>query len=149
LTSSISTSRAIPRPRDGSRISGCARRGPASTALQGLFGGAFAPESWVLSQSYYYGAVGGIARAEVIDGTTIDRADELDEIAVGKQSRRNGLNGDARGTPDPEAPIVDIIAALAILHPAKAAVAGSVPAFGRVAAGGAQSRDGSANLHAT
>ena len=83
--------------------------------LHGLFRGAFAPESWVLSQSYYYGGVGDGARAEVIDGTPIDLADELDEIAIGKSNGSSQANGGTHRSSEPEAPIEDIVAALEMI----------------------------------
>jgi hypothetical protein len=84
--------------------------------LHGLFRGAFAPESWVLSQSYYYGSVGDGVRAEVTDATTtIDLADELDEIAIRKPNRSMRANGEAHRLSEPQAPIEDIAAALAII----------------------------------
>jgi hypothetical protein len=54
--------------------------------LNGLFVGALSRESWALSQSYYYGAVGEAPHHTVlaIDGRPIDLADELDEGAIGK-----------------------------------------------------------------
>ncbi len=80
---------------------------PANTPISwhGLLGGVLAPQSWTLSQAYYYGRVNGnpAHRVEIVDGTTpIDLADELDEIAIGKPSR---ANGDARGLAEPEAAI--------------------------------------------
>jgi hypothetical protein len=84
--------------------------------VDGLLGGVLAPESFVLSQAYFFGRVGDnpAHRVELVDGTaTIDLADELDEIAIGKP---NGTrNGDARGSANPEAPIRDIKAALAMI----------------------------------
>jgi hypothetical protein len=79
--------------------------------LNGLFAGMLAPESFVVSQAYYYGAVNGSRahQATLIDGTQyLDQADELDEIAIGKP------NGEAkvRSCSKPEAPIGDIRAAL-------------------------------------
>jgi len=54
--------------------------------LNGLFVGALAPESFRLSQSYYYGAVGGGQFHEVIvlDGRPIDLASDLAAGAVGR-----------------------------------------------------------------
>jgi Family of unknown function (DUF5906) len=56
----------------------------------GLFGGAFAPESFVLSQSYYYGSVKNnpAHRAVLIDGRFIDQADDLDATAMGKSGKK-------------------------------------------------------------
>lgn len=54
--------------------------------LNGLLRGIIAPESWTLSQSYYYGSVNQNPshRVEVIDGIAIDQHDDLDEIWLGK-----------------------------------------------------------------
>lgn len=54
--------------------------------LNGLFVGALAPESFTLSQSYYYGAVGVGQFHEVIllDGRPIDLASELAAGAIGR-----------------------------------------------------------------
>jgi hypothetical protein len=53
--------------------------------LNGLFGGIFAPESWVLSQSYYFGSVAKNPshRVQVIEGTAIDLRVDLDATAIG------------------------------------------------------------------
>jgi len=53
--------------------------------LNGLLGGIFSRESWVLSQSYYFGSVNHNPshRVELIDGTTIDHHDDLDAIWIG------------------------------------------------------------------
>jgi hypothetical protein len=68
----------------------CSRQYPPSerdrflARLNGLFSGIFAPESWKLSQSYYYGSIrkNPSHRVMVIDGTPIDLADHLDAIAI-------------------------------------------------------------------
>jgi hypothetical protein len=80
--------------------------------LNGPLGGILAGESWVLSQSYYYGAVGeGMARAVVVDGTrTIDEADDLDAGAIGKPYGAAHAAG-----AEPEADIADIRAALELI----------------------------------
>lgn len=54
--------------------------------MNGLFVGALSPESWTLSQSYYYGAIHGAEHHEVItvEGRCIDTADDLDADALGK-----------------------------------------------------------------
>ncbi len=53
--------------------------------LNGLFGGVFARESWTVSQAYFFGSVrhNPAHRVELIDGTTIDQHDDLDEIWLG------------------------------------------------------------------
>jgi len=83
--------------------------------LNGLFDGKLAPESFVLAQSYYFGAVGDNPehRAIVVDGTQyLDQADGLDEIALGKP---NGHSGGAHPSGNPEAPLGDISAALDLI----------------------------------
>jgi hypothetical protein len=80
--------------------------------LNGLLGGILSPESFTLSQAYFFGSVNGnpAHRAIVVEGTaTLDRADELDEIAIGKP---NGGNGQVKAWGSPEAEIRDIIGAL-------------------------------------
>jgi hypothetical protein len=72
--------------------------------LNGLFDGEFAPESWVLSQSYYYGAVNHNPshRIEVIDGICIDQADYLDANAIGRPQKPTGTNGQHHPAAKPE-----------------------------------------------
>jgi putative DNA primase/helicase len=91
--------------------------------LNGVLGSVLAPESFTLSQAYYFGSVNGNPghRAIVVEGAeTIERADELDEIAIGKP------NGDGKGhaSGKPEASIEDIRAALAVIP-------NPVPSWGR------------------
>lgn len=64
--------------------------------LNGAFQGIFSGESWTLSQAYYFGSVASNPdhRVEVLDGTFIDRLDELDETWRGKP------NTQAASTPD-------------------------------------------------
>jgi hypothetical protein len=53
--------------------------------LNGAYAGIFSRESWTLSQTYFFGSVGGSPnhRVEVVEGMPIDRLDELDEIWIG------------------------------------------------------------------
>jgi hypothetical protein len=84
--------------------------------LNGVLGGVLAPESWTLSQSYYFGAVEGRPepQVEIVDGTAaLDQCDELDEIAVGKPN--GSAKGHDRGPGNPEAPIEDIVAAMDVI----------------------------------
>lgn len=55
--------------------------------LNGALGGILSPESFTLSQSYYYGAVeGAVYEVQYLDdGMTIDELDSLDEIAIFKK----------------------------------------------------------------
>jgi hypothetical protein len=58
--------------------------------LNGLFGGIFSRESWVWSQSYYYGRVANPDHhAVVFSGVPIDLADHLDAGAIGRPKERN------------------------------------------------------------
>jgi hypothetical protein len=61
-----------------------ANRSRFMARLNGLFGGIFAPESWPLSQSFYYGAVNRnpAHRVVVIEGTCIDLRNDLDAGAI-------------------------------------------------------------------
>jgi hypothetical protein len=73
----------------------------------------FGRESWVLSQSYYFGTVanGNVPPSPVhVQGTPIDLHDTLDDAA--KRPRSNGSDQrNGRASP-PQAPIEDIAAAL-------------------------------------
>jgi hypothetical protein len=57
--------------------------------VNGVLGGALAPESFTLSQSYYYGTVTGRATPQtcIIDGDYIDLRDDLDAGALGKPDK--------------------------------------------------------------
>jgi hypothetical protein len=82
--------------------------------LNGLFGGQLAPESFTLSQCYFYGRIDGSPVRDVIisDGTTaLDQCPELDRGAIGKPNGRDRHEAGA----EPQAPIEDIRAALAII----------------------------------
>jgi hypothetical protein len=58
--------------------------------LNGLFEGVFSRESWVWSQSYYYGRVANPDHhATLFEGIRIDLADWLDAGAIGKPAERN------------------------------------------------------------
>jgi hypothetical protein len=56
--------------------------------INGLYGGVFSPESFTLSQSYYYGAVkrNPAHRAVVTEGKCIDACTDLDASALGKSN---------------------------------------------------------------
>jgi hypothetical protein len=62
------------------------RRAAMVARLNGLFNDALGPESFSLSQAYYYGAVANNPhhRAVLIEGLPIDLHDELDSTAQGK-----------------------------------------------------------------
>ena len=57
--------------------------------LNGIFGGVLAPESWTLSQSYYYGQVGTNPshRVELVEGEYLDLVPGLDRTAISKPAR--------------------------------------------------------------
>jgi hypothetical protein len=67
--------------------------------LNGLFGGIFSRESWILSQSYYFGAVkrSPSHRVVMINGNCIDQVDQLDKGAISRpQTPRPNGNGQHR-----------------------------------------------------
>jgi hypothetical protein len=66
--------------------------------LNGVFSGIIAPESWTLSQSYYFGSVDHNQdhRVEQIEGTPIDLLDELDARAIGKPENSGGGKANER-----------------------------------------------------
>lgn len=65
------------------------QRAPMMARLNGVYGGVFGSESFALSQSYFYGAVGDNLppRVEIIDGTPIDLRSDLDAAAIGKPAK--------------------------------------------------------------
>ena len=73
--------------------------------LNGLFGGIFAPESWTLSQSYYFGSINNNPshRALLLRGTPIDLADELELSAISKPAKPNGAQAPTGPATPPEA----------------------------------------------
>jgi biotin operon repressor len=87
--------------------------------INGLFGGIFAAESFVLSQSYYYGSVAGNPhhRAVLIEGTPIDLHHELDATAKGKARGGDEGSGGSDGPVD-EAGLMDQIRSGESYHPA-------------------------------
>ncbi len=79
--------------------------------VNGVLGGELSPESFTLSQSFYYGSVEGQAPADVelVDGGFIDLAHELDAGALDKHGKPYGAadepeeddeDDDLRGEPD-------------------------------------------------
>lgn len=62
------------------------RREQMMGRLNGQFGGVFAPESWTLSQSYYYGSVNQnpLHRVKVVSGIPLDLHDDLDGASIGR-----------------------------------------------------------------
>lgn len=57
--------------------------------LQGVLGGTLAPESFALSQAYYYGGVDGgtVPETLLIDGAALDTLDRLDAGALDKRGK--------------------------------------------------------------
>ena len=57
--------------------------------LQGVLGGALAPESFALSQAYYYGGVEGgtVPETLLIEGAALDTLDRLDAGALDKRGK--------------------------------------------------------------
>jgi hypothetical protein len=75
--------------------------------VNGVLGGIAAPESFVLSQSFYFGSVNGNEehRAEIVEGDFIDLRDDLDIGAIGRAQRDTSSHD--RGKYDPEGDGVD------------------------------------------
>ena len=122
------------------------KRSQMVARLNGLFGGALAPESFALSQAYYYGhildadgnvvahrkngngaidVVPGACRVEMIGGQTIDQCDELDKGAIGKSGKvgGNGAGGSHADYVDTQE-LIRRITAGESLHPSVASLAG-------------------------
>lgn len=64
--------------------------------LNGVLSGVLAPESFTLSQTYYYGGIEGkpAPRVELVDGMAIDLADHLDASALDKRGKPYHANDD-------------------------------------------------------
>ncbi len=98
----------------------------------GLLGGIFSPESFTLSQSYFFGSVNSNPehRVEITDGDFIDLRGDLDAGAIGKrgETKANGkghahgfaehlaLLGDGDGLNGFTAPLCSATAAYAAMH---------------------------------
>jgi hypothetical protein len=81
-----------------------AARSALLARINGALGGVLTPESFTLSQSYYYGRVEGQADYRVLvtfddpeEGVTVDQADELDDIAIGRPARAHVRDGVSPG----------------------------------------------------
>lgn len=82
------------------------RRAQMVSRIAGLFPVDLAPESWTLSQSYFYGSIIGLPPAAIVevDGTDfvpVDLRDDLDLTAKTKSGKPNGSNGHADDWFDP------------------------------------------------
>jgi RecA-family ATPase len=86
------------------------QRGRMVARINGVLGGILAPESFTISQSYYYGflandagvPISGAHQVIPIDGTPIDCLTGLDQIAIGKTGKRaahlpSSLGGNGQG----------------------------------------------------
>jgi hypothetical protein len=63
----------------------------------GIFGGVLARESWVLSQSYYYGRLNDDFRIELVEGECIDTRPDI--ASIGKPTSTVEINAYAEGAP--------------------------------------------------
>ena len=111
------------------------RRSPLLGRLNGLFRGAFARESWTLSQAYYFGSVRNNPshRVELIDGTPIDQHDDLDEVWIGPPaggSASAGAGSDAGPDAREDAELVGRIVSGAGFHTELVALAARYAARG-------------------
>jgi hypothetical protein len=85
--------------------------------LNGLLDGALAPESFTLSQSYFYGQVEGAPpiTVEVVDGKALNEATELAAGALGKEKKplreRKPVEGDYELRPGPDWEWIDSLLA--------------------------------------
>jgi hypothetical protein len=80
--------------------------------LNGLFGGIFAAESFTLSQSYYYGHINGSTTHDVrvIEGTTIESHDDLDEVWIGRpHTTQSSPSGPYQGAVDRDGLLGEIL----------------------------------------
>lgn len=68
------------------------RRRALMGRLNGAYRGIFSRESWTLSQTYFFGSVGGkpAHRVEVVEGQPIDQLHELDKIWLGPSAPAPG-----------------------------------------------------------
>lgn len=106
-------------------------RGKMLARLNGALHGAAHPESFSLSQSYYYGYVTDLPRADVIEGVPINLMDELDAGAIGKSGKsrgENGANGSENYTEMEE--LIRRIVSGDSLHPSVLSIAGKMAARG-------------------
>ena len=90
------------------------RRAHLVGRLNGLLGGILSPESFTLSQAYFYGRVGDNPShmAELVDGQPIDLCDELDVTWIGKPSSSKSSAGP--GQSQPRADVVALYAQIVL-----------------------------------
>jgi hypothetical protein len=72
--------------------------------LNGVLGGVLAPESWAMSQGFYYGSVNGnrAHRVEHVVGRPIDLCSKLDATAIPSAKSRATANPKMNGELEPE-----------------------------------------------
>lgn len=109
-------------------------RGKMLARLNGAMHGAAHPESFSLSQSYYYGYVTEPPRVDVVEGVPVNLRDDLDADAIGKSGRKasgNGENysGNYSGYTEMEELIRRIVSGES-LHPSVLSIAGKMAARG-------------------
>jgi len=86
--------------------------------INGVFGGIFAPESFVLSQGFIFGSVNHnpAHRAVIVEGEFVDDRDDLDAIAIGKDNGAESIDPSCDDAPgELQAPIELVAAALAVI----------------------------------
>jgi AAA domain/Primase C terminal 2 (PriCT-2) len=78
-----------------------AERERLAARVNGLFGGVMSPESFTLSQAYYYGRVANkpTPLAEIVEGDFIDDRADLDAGAIGKRSEPKAEKAEPKGEP--------------------------------------------------
>ena len=104
-----------------------AERAKLVARVNGLYGGVFSPESFTLSQSYYFGSVNNnpAHRAVLTEGDCIDLRDDLDAKALGKNGKgtppeMDGAYADpysefGRSHPERPPPLAKVAAALDVI----------------------------------
>lgn len=107
-----------------------AERARMIARLNGVLHGTANPESFSLSQAYYYGYVTEPPRVDILEGTPINLRDDLDAGAIGKSGkpRSNGAYHHQDFIEFPE--LVRRITAGEILHPSVLSLAGKIAARG-------------------
>ena len=77
--------------------------------LNGVLGGILTPESWTLSQSYYFGNVDGKQpiELEIVPGTRLDMCFGLDAGAIGKGKKETGTRTDTHEGRDAPTDLVE------------------------------------------
>jgi hypothetical protein len=109
-------------------------RAVGAARLNGVLCGNAAPESFALSQSYYYGYVDGTdpPRVDVLAGQPIDLRGDLDAGAIGKAGKKAAGNGAGGGAQQfvEFGELIRRITAGEALHPSVLSIAGKCAAMG-------------------